>query len=107
MYRDAYCRPRFSFQDFFIWASFLTMPLIFLPTVWTPLNVWTLSSSVPYTLLWNLAAWIPFVLSVYGLFKNSDDEWSSFGEHDLAKCLTLTVLVFLFVWKGLPALFGV
>lgn len=126
MYRDAYCRPRFSFQDFFIWASSLTMPLILLPKVWTPLNVWTWGSSAPYTLflhwgvpgttygspdlilspLWKLVVWIPFVLSVYGLFKTSDDKWSSFGEHDFAKCFTLTMLLFLLVWKGIPAWVG-
>ena len=126
MYREDSYRPRFSFHDFFIWALFLTMPLILLPKVWGPLNKWGWGNSVPYNLflhwgvpgttygspdlilspLWKLAVWIPFVLSVLGLFKTSDDKWSSFGEHDAVKCFILTVLVFLFIWKGIPAWVG-
>lgn len=126
MYRDALYHPRFSVHDFFMWMSFLTMPLVCLPQVWAPLNTWTWGSPVPYFLflhwgvpgttyglpdpilfpLWKLAVWIPFVLSLYGFFKTFDDEWSSFGEGDLAKCFTLARLIFMFIWKGVPALFG-
>lgn len=126
MYREDSYRPRFSFHDFFTWASFLTMPLIFLPKVWGPLNVWAWGSPFPYTLtlhwgipegslgsddpilspLWAIATWIPCVLSTYGFLKTSDDKWSSFGEHDAVKCFILTVLVFLSIWKGIPAWFG-
>ena len=50
MYRDAPYHPRFSVHDFFMWMSFLTMPLVCLPQVWAPLNTWTWGSPVPYFL---------------------------------------------------------